>query len=62
MELLEVPKQASSIQWKRKWGEDAEEAPAPKQTKSAHVKVENEDMQKAAAATLQSGWQDDSDF
>jgi len=43
-ELLEVPRQASSIQGKRKRGEDAEEASAPKQTKPAHVKIEDEDM------------------
>jgi len=61
-ELPEVPKQASSIQWKRKRGEDAEEPPAPKQTKSAHIKVEDKDMRKATATTLQSAWQDDSDF
>jgi len=52
----------SCIQGKRKRGEDAEEAPAPKQAKAVHVKVEDEDMREAAAVTLQSAWQDDSDF
>jgi len=61
-ELPEAPKQASSIQGKRKRGEDAEEAPAPKQAKATHVKTEDEDMREAAAITLQSAWQDDSDF
>jgi len=50
------------IQGKRKRGKEAEEAPAPKQAKVAHVKVEDEDMREAAAVTLQSAWQDDSDF
>jgi len=61
-ELLEAPKQASSIQGKWKRGEDTEEAPAPKQAKAAHVKIEDEDMREATAMTLQSTWQDDSDF
>jgi len=61
-ELPEAPKKASSIQGKRKREEDAEEAPAPKQTKNSHVKIEDEDMREAAAVTLQSAWQDDSDF
>ena len=61
-ELPEAPKQASSIQGKRKRGEEAEEAPAPKQAKAVHVKIENEDMREAAAVTLHSAWQDDSDF
>jgi len=61
-ELPEAPKQASSIQGKRKRGEEAEEAPAPKQAKAAHVRIEDEDMREAAAITLRSAWQDDSDF
>jgi len=61
-ELPEAPKQASSIQGKQKRGEDAEEAPAPKQTRTGHIKMEDEDMREAAAVTLQSAWQDDSDF
>jgi len=61
-ELPEAPKLASSIQGKRKRGEEAEEALAPKQAKAVHVKIEDEDMWEAAAITLQSAWQDDSDF
>ena len=61
-ELPEAPKQASAIQGKRKRGEDAEEAPAPKQAKAVHVKVEDEDMREATAVMLQSASQDDSDF
>jgi len=61
-ELPEAPKQASSIQGKRKRGEEAKEAPAPKQTKTVHGKIEDEDIREAAAVTLQSAWQDDSDF
>ena len=52
----------SSIQGIRKREEGAEEAPAPKQAKAIHVKIEDEDMREAAAITLQSAWQDDSDF
>ena len=61
-ELPEAPKQVSSIQGKRKRGEDAEEAPTPKQAKTGHIKIEDEDVREAAAVTLQSVWQDDSDF
>ena len=52
----------SSIQGKRKLGEEAEEGPAPKQAKAVRVKIEDEDMREAAAVMLQSAWQDDSDF
>jgi len=51
-ELPEAPKQASSIQGKKKRGEEAEEAPAPKQAKAVHVKIKDEDMREAAAITL----------
>jgi len=61
-ELPEALKQVSSIQGKRKRGEEAEEVPAPKQAKAVHVKIKDEDMREAAALTLQSAWQDDSDF
>ena len=61
-ELPEALKQTSSIQGKRKRGEDAEEAPTAKQVKVAHIKIEDEEMREAAAVMLQSAWQDDSDF
>jgi len=61
-ELPEAPKKVSSIHGKRKRGEDPEEALAPKQTKTEHIKIEDEDMREAATITLQSAWQDDSDF
>jgi len=60
--LPEAPKQASSIEGKRKRGEDAEEALAPKQAKAVHIKNEDEDMREAAGITLQQVWQDESDF
>jgi len=61
-ELPESPKQASSIQGKRKRGEDAEETPATKQAKAAHVNIEDEDMREVAGVTPQQVWQDESDF
>ena len=62
MELPEVLKQASAIQGKRKRGEEAEEALAPKQGKAVHVEIEDEEMWEAAAVMLQSVWQEKSDF
>jgi len=51
-ELPEAPKQTGSVQGKRKRGEHAEEAPAPKQSKAGHIKIEDEDMREVAGTTL----------
>jgi len=61
-ELPEALKQASSIQGNRKRGEDAEEAPVPKQAKAAHIKIEDKDIREATGVTLQQVWQDELDF
>ena len=51
-ELPEALKLVSSLQAKRKWVEDAKEAPAPKQAKAVHVKIENEDLREVTGTTL----------
>jgi len=61
-ELPEAPKPVSYLHGKRKREEEAHEVAAAKQSKAVHIKTEDEDMPEAGGVTLQSAWQDDSDF
>jgi len=60
-QLPKAPKQASSIQGKRKREEEDQEVPAAKQNKVGHVKTEDDDMWKVAGVAIRA-WQDDPDF